>query len=430
MSKKPTIVALIVAAGVGKRAGGVLPKQYALIAGKPLLRYSVEALGNHPAIAAVQVVIHPEHTALFDAAIHSHLSSRFAQQHRTRSVAERGEANPASEKRDPGATAGVTVEKILPPIHGGAERADSVRAGLEALAAYAPDYVLIHDAARPFLSAAMIDAIIEKLGADTAVLPALAVADTLRRFDGTTWSEVPRDQLLRIQTPQAFPFARLLSLTNPEPRTPHPELPTDDAATWLAAGGTLVYVQGSEDLRKVTTGADMVWAEQAAASRIAVGMGYDVHQLIPAGEAGVIRIGGIDIPHSHKLLGHSDADVLLHAITDALLGTIADGDIGMHFKPTDERWKGANSGMFLTEAGKRVRAAGGVIHHIDATVICELPKIGPHRDAMREMIATLLDVNMAQVSVKATTTEQLGFTGRGEGIACQAVATVALPALA
>lgn len=414
MSKKPTIVALIVAAGVGRRAGGAVPKQYAPIAGKPLLRYSVEALARHPKITAVQVVIHPEHAARYAAAMAS-----------------------------PPAT-------MLPPIHGGAERADSVRAGLLALAAHAPDYVLIHDAARPFLSAAMIDALIEKLDANTAVLPALAVADTLRRFDGAGWSEVPRDQLLRIQTPQAFPFKALVSIieggiapyatssltpsasgsASPTHDTLTSASPTDDAATWLAAGGRLVYVEGSEDLRKVTTGADMAWAEQAASGRIAVGMGYDVHQLIPAGEAGVIRIGGIDIPHSHKLLGHSDADVLLHAVTDALLGTIADGDIGMHFKPTDERWRGANSGMFLTEAGKRVRDAGGVIHHIDATVICEAPKIGPHRDAMRSEIARLLGLALAQVSVKATTTEQLGFTGRGEGIACQAVATVALPAVA
>ena len=452
MTPTPRIYALIVAAGTGSRAGGASPKQYQPIAGKPMLRYSLEALTRHPAIRAVQVVIHPEHQPFYDAA-----------------------TAPATMHHPP-------FTKLLPPIHGGAERADSVRAGLLALAAHAPDYVLIHDAARPFLSQAMMDALLAAATPDEAVLPALAVADTVRRFEGGTWHEVSRTALMRMQTPQVFAYAKLVAMmedgaastvfplpsrervrvrgleseilsrtppSNPSTReidadasisraqSPQggeasltPPSPTDEAAVWLAAGGALRYVQGDEDLRKVTTAEDMIWAHAHAAAhrRTAIGMGYDVHALMPAGDAGVIRLGGIDIACAHKLHGHSDADVVLHAVVDALLGAIAAGDIGSFFPPSDAKWKGANSAIFVEEARAQVAQRGGIIQHVDVTIIGEQPKILPHRDAMREAIAGMLQLPLSHISVKATTTEKLGFTGREEGIACHAVATVSLPA--
>lgn len=390
MPTPPRIVALIVAAGMGRRAGGGdTPKQYAPIAGKALLRYAAEALAAHPAIAGVQVVIHPDHAALYAAA-----------------------------------TEGL---HLLPPVHGGAERADSVRAGLAALAPLLPDYVLIHDAARPFLSPAILDALVAALAPGHALVPALPVADTVRRLADEQWQEVPRDGLWRMQTPQAFPFARLMAILG-APQVTSPA-PTDEAAVWLAAGGVLRYVQGDEDMRKVTTARDVAWADARArtATRMAVGMGYDVHALIPSGEAGVIRLGGVDIENAHALHGHSDADVVLHAIVDALLGSVAAGDIGSFFPPTEARWKGADSAIFVEAARAQVAACGGVIQHLDVTIIGEHPKIAPHRDAIRAAIARLLALPLSQVSVKATTTEKLGFTGREEGIACHAVATVALP---
>jgi 2-C-methyl-D-erythritol 4-phosphate cytidylyltransferase/2-C-methyl-D-erythritol 2,4-cyclodiphosphate synthase len=422
MTTPPRIYALIVAAGNGSRAGGAVPKQYARVGGKALLRYSCEALAARPAIAGVQVVIHPSHAAHYAAA-----------------------------------TQGL---RLLPPVMGGDERADSVRAGLAALAPHAPDYVMIHDAARPFLSQAMIAALIIALAPDEAVLPALAVADTVRRFEGGTWHEVSRKSLMRMQTPQVFPFAQLRELCDGAhaARSLSPSMgvspdvanarqapstnartkesggvhvsPTDEAAVWLAAGGQLRYVEGDESLRKVTTPTDIAWAHAYAnsARRTAVGMGYDVHALMPSGSAGIIRLGGIDIAHAHKLHGHSDADVVLHAIVDALLGAIAAGDIGSFFPPSDARWKGANSQIFIEEARAQVAARGGDISHVDVTIICEAPKISPHREAVREAIAAMLQLPLARVSVKATTTETLGFTGREEGIACQAVATITLPA--
>lgn len=424
MSETPRIFALIVAAGTGSRAGGGVPKQYQPLAGQPMLRYSLAALARHPAIMGVQAVIHPEHAALYATA-----------------------------------TAGFTT--LLPPIHGGAERADSVRAGLTALAAHAPDYVFIHDAARPFLSQAMITALCRGLSLTEAVLPALAVADTVRRFEGGTWHEVSRKSLMRMQTPQVFPYLALRAMIEggetravvpppfggrlgggryespPSPYAPPPQpspagggsSPTDEAAVWLAAGGRLRYVEGHEELRKVTTPEDIAWADAHARgmSRTAIGMGYDVHALMPSGDAGVIRLGGIDIESAHKLHGHSDADVVLHAIVDALLGSIAAGDIGSFFPPSEAKWKGANSAIFIEEARAQVAARGGIIQHLDITIIGEQPKISPHRDAMRAAIAGMLGLPLTQVSVKATTTEKLGFTGREEGIACHAVATVTLP---
>lgn len=418
MTHPPRIYALIVAAGTGTRAGGEVPKQYQPLGGKMLLEHSAGVLAHHPSIAGVQVVIHPKHQAWYNEVRHK--------------------------------------LTLLPAAFGGAERADSVAAGLAALAPYAPDYVLIHDAARPFLAPEMIDAIIAKLSPQHAVLPAIPVVDTVRYYDKGEWRDTPREGLLRIQTPQAFPFDALHALYNSSPlagedrwgggplgsgadAASHPLTPTlsregrggitDDAALWLAAGKKLEYVMGAEELRKMTTAEDLAWAEKKNAStrRVAVGTGYDVHALIPAGDDGVIRLGGIDIPSAHKLHGHSDADVVLHAIVDALLGALGEGDIGSHFPPSDERWKGADSKIFIEEARSRVHHRSGVIEHLDITLVGERPKISPYRDAMRESIAQLLHLPLSHVSMKATTTEKLGFTGREEGIACHATATVTLP---
>lgn len=380
MSQPPRIAALIVAAGTGSRAGGGLPKQYRPVSGKPMLSHSVERLLMHPAIGEVRVIIHPDHADLYAGAVCARVT-------------------PSIENGKMGA-----------PIFGGAERADSVRAGLAAITA---DYVLVHDAARPFISHAVIDRLLEKLDATTGVVPSLAVADTVRRHTNGSWQEVPRDGLQRIQTPQAFPHAQLLAA--------HKGNVTDEAAAWLAAGHTLAYVEGEERLRKMTTQADI---ESAITRRIATGTGFDVHRFVP-GEH--VIIGGVTIPHTHKLDGHSDADVALHALTDALLGALGEGDIGAHFPPSDARWKGADSTIFVAEALRLVRERGGNVQHVDVTIICEAPKIGPHRDTMRQRIANLLAVPLAYVSVKATTTEQLGFTGRREGIAAQAIATLSLP---
>ena len=385
MTPSPRIYALIVAAGTGTRAGGDVPKQYREIGGKPLLRYSCEAFAHHPAIAGIQVVTLAEHHALYARA-----------------------------------TEGLT---ILPAVFGGSARSDSVRAGLNALERYHPDYVLIHDAARPFLSQTVLNALIDKLDPERAVVPALPVADTVRRFADGIWTEVPRDGLLRMQTPQAFPFTTLrrIDLYN-DAQT------TDEAALWLAAGLPLDYVMGDEELNKMTTAQDLHRAHAPGmARRIAVGMGYDVHRLMPSGEYQLIRLGGVDIPHHHTLHGHSDADVVLHAIVDALLGTVAEGDIGAHFPPSDETLRGADSRIFMERARERVLLHGGVIQHVDVTIMCEQPKIGPHREAMRTSIAAMLHLPLTRVSVKATTTEKLGFTGREEGVAAQAVATVSLP---
>lgn len=377
------IVALVVAGGTGRRAGGPVPKQFAPAGGKALLHHAAKALASHPKIGAVQVVIHPDYHAEYEAAV-----------------------------------AGLT---LLPAVHGGAERQDSVRLGLKALEKQKPDYVLVHDAARPFLTHAMIDKLIEALTPSTASVPTLPVADTVRRLKDGKLSDVPREQLLRFQTPQAFPFKTLLELHGTSPA-----YATDDIALWVAAGKVVKYITGSETLRKVTSADDMAWAQQQANGqmRTSVGSGFDVHAFI---EGDGVTVGGIAIAHDKKLDGHSDADVALHALVDAMLGALSEGDIGQHFPPNDARWKGADSAVFVREALKKMHARGGSIEQADITIICEAPKIGPHRDAMRANIAQLLEVPLDYVSVKATTTEQLGFTGRREGMAAQATVTLRLP---
>jgi 2-C-methyl-D-erythritol 4-phosphate cytidylyltransferase/2-C-methyl-D-erythritol 2,4-cyclodiphosphate synthase len=381
----PKIAILIVAAGKGERAGTSLPKQYESLAGQPMLRRTVRAFAGYP----VQVVIGPGQEGWAAAALE-------------------GLPLPA-------------------PAPGGATRQDSVRRGLEALAAEAPDFVLIHDAARPLVSAKVIADVVAALeaGADGA-LPMVAVADTLRRKgpDGR-FTLVSRDSLYRAQTPQGFVFGKILAAHRDHAK----EDVTDDVALAELAGLRVVMTDGEEKNIKVTRKEDFALAETllgAGGSKVEdwrTATGYDVHKFT-AGDH--IWLCGLKVPHSHGLEGHSDADVGLHAITDALLGCIGHGDIGMHFPPTDERWKGAASWQFLDHAAALVRGKGGVISHVDVTLICERPKVGPHREAMIARIAAILAIEPSRVSVKATTTEGLGFTGRREGIAAQAIATVKL----
>jgi 2-C-methyl-D-erythritol 4-phosphate cytidylyltransferase/2-C-methyl-D-erythritol 2,4-cyclodiphosphate synthase len=378
--------ALIVAAGRGTRFGGALPKQYLPLGGASVLRHAVAAFARHPRIGAVQVVIRPEDRRVFDEAV-----------------------------------AGLS---LLPPIPGGAERQDSVRLGLEALVPHEPGRVLIHDGARPFPDQALIDRVIDALDDAPAAIPALPLGDTVKRVvDGWIRDTIDRTQLWRAQTPQGFHFKAILEAH----RAASGHLLTDDAAVAEAAGMAPLVVLGSDDNLKVTTAQDLASAERLLAIRlgdIRVGQGFDVH---PFGPGDRVVICGIAIPHDRSLAGHSDADVGLHALTDALLGAIGAGDIGVHFPPTDPRWRGAASDRFLAHAAALVRQKGGDIAAVDVTVICERPKIGPHRARMIERVAAILAIAPTRVSVKATTTEGLGFTGRGEGIAAQAVATVRLP---
>lgn len=380
------VYALLVAAGRGTRFGGEVPKQYLPLGGKSLLAHSLAAFARHPRIAGVLAAIRPEDRPLYDCA-----------------------------------AAGLD---LLPPIAGGAARQDSVRLGLEALASHRPDRVLIHDGARPFPDPALIDRVILALDKAPAVIPALPVGDTLKRVaDGVVQATVDRAGLWRAQTPQGFDFAAILAAH----RTAAGRDLTDDAAVAEAAGLRPRIVAGSEDNLKVTTEPDLAAAERLLALRQAdlrIGQGFDVH---PFGPGDRVWICGVEIPHDKGLLGHSDADVGLHAATDAVLGALAAGDIGMHFPPSDPRWRGADSAQFLRHAADLVAARGGAIAALDVTIICERPRIGPHRAAMIERIAAILGIDAARVSVKATTTEKLGFTGRGEGIAAQAVATLRLP---
>jgi 2-C-methyl-D-erythritol 4-phosphate cytidylyltransferase/2-C-methyl-D-erythritol 2,4-cyclodiphosphate synthase len=373
-------VALIVAAGQGSRMGGP-PKQFLSLGGKPVIAHSHEALAAHPAIESVLVVIGAGQEAALEAAL-----------------------GPA------------------PAVTGGATRRDSVLNGLEALAADPPARVLIHDAARPFVPARVIDALLAALDSHDGAVPALAVADTLARSDNGLGDVVPRAGLVRVQTPQAFRFDAVLAAHRAWPAD---EEATDDAQMIRRHGGTVALVEGDPMLDKLTVPADLAAAEaRLARGRTRSATGYDVHRLV-AGEE--LWLGGVRIPHDKGLSGHSDADVALHAITDALLGTIAAGDIGTHFPPSDPQWRGADSAQFLTHAAGLIAARGGTIDFVDLTLVCEAPKIGPHREAMRARIAALLALDPDQVSIKATTSERLGFTGRGEGIAAQAIATVRLP---
>lgn len=378
-------VALVVAGGRGQRVGGERPKQYCLIGGQPMLRHSVAAFRRHPSIGAVRVVIHPGDRALYEEAVDG--------------------------------------LDLLTPCHGGAERQDSARLGLESLADLSPARVLIHDAARPFVDAATIERVIAALDQGPGAVAAVPVTDTLKRGEqGRIRATVERAGLWRAQTPQGFRFAEILAAH----RAASGETLTDDAAVAERAGLAIALVAGSEANLKVTTEEDLRRAEQLAAAMFEsrVGTGFDVHQFGPGDK---VMLCGLPIPHDRSLLGHSDADVGLHALTDAVLGAIGAGDIGSHFPPSEPRWKGAASERFLRYAAELVTARGGAIVNVDVTIICEHPKVGPHRAAMARKVAEILRVPEDRVSVKATTTDRLGFTGRGEGIAAQAVATVRIP---
>ncbi|MBU6505995.1 MAG: bifunctional 2-C-methyl-D-erythritol 4-phosphate cytidylyltransferase/2-C-methyl-D-erythritol 2,4-cyclodiphosphate synthase [Alphaproteobacteria bacterium] len=382
----PSCIALVVAAGRGTRLGAELPKQYLSLAGQPLLRHSLTTLAAHPGIDRVRVVYNPDDTA-----------------HYAR------------------ASAGLD---LLPPVAGGAARQDSVRLGLESLAELAPERVLIHDGARPFLDRGTIDRVLAALADASAAVPALKLADTIKRADdGRVLETVDRAQLWRAQTPQGFRYRDILAAHRAAKGM---DLP-DDAAVAERAGLAVRLVAGGEDNIKVTTPEDLARAERWAAARLGdvrTGQGFDVHAFGPGDH---VWLCGIKVQHDHGLVGHSDADCGLHALTDAILGALGAGDIGVHFPPSDPQWRGAPSHRFLRHAADLVAKAGGGIAHVDVTLICESPKVGPHRAAMVARIAEILALDATRVSVKATTTERLGFTGRGEGIAAQAVATLRLP---
>jgi 2-C-methyl-D-erythritol 4-phosphate cytidylyltransferase/2-C-methyl-D-erythritol 2,4-cyclodiphosphate synthase len=381
--------ALIVAAGRGTRAGAPLPKQYAPLGNATVLGRTLQAYVGNTSIDTVQVVI-----AAADAQLYESAAAAF-------------------------------VGRLLPAVAGGATRQASVRAGLLALVPHAPDLVLIHDAVRPFIRAETIGAVVAALEQVPAAVAAVPLSDTLKRADehGRVAATLDRTSLWRAQTPQGFRFADILA-AHEAAASAGLDL-TDDAAVAEWAGLTVALVADSASNIKLTTPEDLAMADSRARSApdVRTGSGFDVHRLV-AGDH--VWLCGVRIPHTHKLQGHSDADVGLHALTDALLGTIGDGDIGQHFSDKDPRWKGAASHIFLADAARRVRARGGLISNVDVTLLCEAPKIAPYRDEMRARIAAILDIDVGRVGVKATTTEGLGFTGRREGIAALAAATVIL----
>lgn len=388
-ANKHRVVALVVAAGQGSRAGGDSPKQFRSIAGKAVIAHAVDALASHPRIDTLVLVVGAGQEDVVSALIYP--------------------------------------RKVAAIAQGADSRRGSVRAGLEAIAAAGgADRVLIHDAARPFLPAEVVDRLLAALDAAAGAIPVLPVADTLVRGVGDRTGEVmDRSGLFRVQTPQAFHFDTILAAHRDWDEALEA---TDDAQMLRAGDHDVILVPGDERLEKLTYPQDFDRAETWLAGQrtTRIGMGYDVHRLA-AGEE--LWLGGVQIAHERGLAGHSDADVAIHAIVDALLGALADGDIGSHFPPSDPQWRGAASSRFLEYAGARVVDRGGRIDHIDLTIICEAPKVGPHREPMRTRISEILAIPIDRVSVKATTTEGLGFAGRREGIAAQAVATISLPAL-
>lgn len=381
------IAALIVAAGRGLRAGAGGPKQYRLLGGRPVIARSVAAFASHPQVGQTQVVIHPDDAAIFGTA-----------------------------------TAGL---KIGAPIHGGATRQTSVLAGLEALAATRPDIVLIHDAARPFADRNLISRAIDAAASTGAAIPVIGLTDTAKIVDATgiITATADRARLRLAQTPQAFSFDAILSAHRRAAAEGRDDF-TDDAAIAEWAGLTVATFEGDAANMKLTTADDFVRADMLMTGDARTGTGYDVHAFGPGDH---VTICGVRIPFERGVVAHSDGDVGLHALVDAILGALADGDIGTHFPPSDPQWKNASSDRFLADACARVSARGGSVAHLDVTLVCEAPKIGPHREAMRERIAAIAGIDKSRVSVKATTSERLGFTGRGEGLAASATATIRLP---
>jgi 2-C-methyl-D-erythritol 4-phosphate cytidylyltransferase / 2-C-methyl-D-erythritol 2,4-cyclodiphosphate synthase len=385
------VAAVVVAAGRGQRAGGDVPKQYRKIAGTPVIRPTLSAFSSHPHIDLVQPVIHPDDEDLFHAASSG-------------------------------------LKNLLEPVAGGATRQTSVRAGLQALQGCAPEIVLIHDAARPFLSSALISRAIEAARTHGAAVPGVAVADTVKKIDqaAVVTETLDRSQLRMVQTPQAFAFA-LIADAHQRAAAAGREDFTDDAALAEWAGHRVLMFEGEAGNVKLTTNEDFARAEllsTAALADVRIGNGFDVHAFVDGDH---VMLGGVRIPHRQGVTGHSDADVALHAVVDAILGALAEGDIGQHFPPSDPQWRGASSDRFLAFACERVRIRGGVIGNLDVTIVCEAPRVSPHRDAMRARIAEIAEISPDRVAVKATTSEKLGFTGRGEGIVAMATATVRLP---
>ncbi len=394
--RSQSVALLVVAAGRGTRLGAERPKQYLPCAGRPLLAHTLEALAAAWPFSAVSVAIHADDRALYEAAL---------------------APLPAAVRA-----------AIGPPAIGGATRQRSVLAGLEALAPAAPDLVLIHDAARPFPSPGLIARAVEAAQAHGAAAPGTPLSDTVKQVDGDgmVLSTPARAGLRAVQTPQAFRFLLILEAHRRAAAEGVGDL-TDDVAVAEWAGAPAYVFEGDPANLKVTTMQDLRAAEArltAGAGETRVGQGFDVHAFA-AGDR--VWLCGVRLPHAQTLAGHSDADVGLHALADAIYGALAEGDIGAHFPPSEPQWKGAPSHLFLAHAAGRVRERGGVIVHLDATLICEAPKIGPHREAMRARVAEIAGLDIGRVAVKATTTERLGFTGRSEGIACLATATVRLP---
>jgi 2-C-methyl-D-erythritol 4-phosphate cytidylyltransferase/2-C-methyl-D-erythritol 2,4-cyclodiphosphate synthase len=386
-------IALLVAGGKSERMNAELPKPYLQIGGETILRHSVRAFLNHPGIDGVRVVIRREHHGLYKQAAKD-----------------------------------LTMFSC---VVGGNTRQESVRLGLESIAHRKPERVLVHDVARPMVSAELISRVLKALDSHPAVIPGVSVTDTLKRASNSRISEtVDRNQLFAVQTPQGFHFDALMAAHQ---RFKGESL-TDDAALLEKAGSPVIIVEGDPANNKVTTPADLKQMENLLKLNMEtrVGMGYDVHALkphdsdTPAAQQ-QIKLCGVNIPFTHYLEGHSDADVGLHALVDAILGAISAGDIGMHFPPSDPKWKGADSERFLLHAYELLKGKGGEVAHFDITLICERPKVGPYRTQMISRIAQLLKLPEDRISIKATTTEKLGFTGREEGIAAQAVATVKLP---
>ena len=385
--------ALIVAGGSGVRAGGTIPKQYQLAGGKAVIAHTAAVFLDHPQIDLVQVVIGASHQELYSQAL---------------------------EGLD-----------LPPPVTGGNSRQQSVLNGLEALAGKGFDKVLVHDAARPFVSPGLITAVVTGLASHDGVIPAIAVTDTIKQHSGgLVVKTIPRDTLKAVQTPQGFDFNTLVSLHR-RARDEQVSGLTDDASVLEWAGLNVAIIEGEADNIKITTAGDMKVADRklnrnalAELADIRTGQGFDVHAFGPGNH---VVLCGLKIPHTASLKGHSDADVAMHALTDAVLGAIGEGDIGAHFPPDEEQWRGCSSDVFLQKSVQLVKARGGALAHCDLTVICEMPRLRPHIEAMRNSLAGILELPASRISIKATTTESLGFTGRKEGIAAIATATVRLP---
>jgi 2-C-methyl-D-erythritol 4-phosphate cytidylyltransferase / 2-C-methyl-D-erythritol 2,4-cyclodiphosphate synthase len=385
------VAAVVVAAGRGTRTGLDYPKQYKVMGGSPMVRESLRVFTTHPEVNVVLPVIHPDDGARFAAAAQG--------------------------------------LELAAPVSGAATRQGSVRAGLEALAKEAPEIVLVHDAARPFTSAALVSRAIAAAAAHGAAIPGMPVTDTVKLVDAqnTITATLDRAAMRTVQTPQAFRYATLLDAHRRAAAAGREDF-TDDGALVEWAGLKVSVFEGESGNIKMTTSDDFARAErdaQAALGDIRTGIGYDIHAFDRDGDH--VWLGGVKIPYTRRLSGHSDADVAIHALVDAILGALGDGDIGVHFPPTDEKWRGASSDKFLQFAVERVKARGGMVSHLDVAIVCEAPKVNPHREAMRARLAEIAGISIDRVGIKATTNEKLGALGRSEGVAAMATATVRLP---